>query len=331
MRLLAGDIGGTKTLLQLFEQPVGGAAPQPLRRARYHSAEWPGLAELVNHFLQGEGDVAAACFAVAGPVTHTADGDEHVRLTNLPWRLEGGALSAATGLPAVRLINDFEAVAFGIEALQPEELATLQDRPPEAGAPAAVLGAGTGLGVALLLPGPEGYRPWATEGGHVDFAPTDDLQAELLAELRGSLGRVSVERLLSGPGVVAIYRFLAARTPGSRPLPTEEDPAAAIARMADDNPRSTAARALDLFIDIYGAQAGNLALTTMARGGLYLAGGIAPKQLHRLQNGRFLAAFHDKGRMRPLLESLPVKVILNPEVGLLGAARAAARITAPAC
>lgn len=322
LRVLAGDIGGTKTLLQLAEFSPGALRPQRLlREARYDSAAWDDLTPLLADFLKDDPRPHAACLAVAGPVQGDA-ARQSARLTNLPWQLDSQRLGAGLGLPAVRLINDFEAVGYGIEALAADELVPLHARPARPDAPRLVLGAGTGLGVALLMPCGGGYQVFPTEAGHMDFAPGDALQDGLLAFLRAEHGHVSWERLVSGPGLVNIYRYLCQRADAEPALLAAVDPAAAIAGSGDD-PR--AAAALQLFIRLYGAIAGNLALACLARGGVYLAGGIATKILPHLQQGGFAHSYCDKGRMRAVVEAIPVQVVTNPQVGLLGALLLAAR------
>ncbi len=332
MRVLAGDIGGTKTLLRLAEvdprQPHG---VRLLAESRFESAAYRDLTDMVQEFLgangRGEG-LHAACFGVAGPVL--GDGQrQQAQLTNLPWRLDSQQLAADLQLPAVRLINDFQAMGYGIEALGPDDLVPLQTAPIDPQAPRVVLGAGTGLGVALLIPTAAHYEVYPTEGGHTDFAPRDGQQEALLHHLRPLFGRVSYERIVSGPGLVAIYRFLldqAGAAQQTDPLLAAADPAAAISHQAIVAADSRAAAALHLFVTIYGAFAGDLALTTLARGGVFVAGGIAPKIIDRLRNGEFISNFRDKGRMRPLVEQMSVQVVINQQTGLLGATLAASRL-----
>ncbi len=328
LRVLAGDIGGTKTLLQLAEFEAGELRPQQvLREQRFDSHAYQDLVPMLDAFLE-ESDLPlhGACFGVAGPV-HSDDDGQTARLTNLPWHLDSRRLAADLGLPAVRLINDFQAVGYGIEALLPEESTLLHDRPARPGAPRVVLGAGTGLGVALLLPCQGRYEAFPTEGGHTDFSGNDLQQDRLLAFLRGEFGHVSWERLVSGPGLVNIYRFLLQRdgvAPEQDRCLQAADPAAAIAIASQREPR--AEEALDLFCELFGAVAGNLALTTLAYGGVYLAGGIAPKLLHHLQRGGFARAYLDKGRMSDLVDTMPVRIVTHPNVGMLGALLAASRL-----
>ncbi|MFN2309329.1 MAG: glucokinase [Gammaproteobacteria bacterium] len=324
-RVLAVDVGGTHTRAAIAE--VAGSQCQCqcqiLRQQRYPSAEFPGLLPILQAFLSaGPEQPTRGSIAVAGPIS--ADGQQ-ARLTNLPWTVDGAALRETLGLDRLTLINDFAAVAHGIAALGPDDLETLQPGEPQAQAPRAVLGAGTGLGQALLAWTPAGYTVLATEGSHVDFAPQNDEQARLLRALQRDYGHVSYERLVSGPGLEFIYRFLRERRGG--PLPEAiarafqaGQAAPAISQAALEGTDRLAVQALDEFVAIFGAQAGNLALNSLPFGGLYLAGGIAPKILLKLRDGGFLAAFNAKGRMQPVTRRVPVQVITHPDPGLLGAA-----------
>jgi glucokinase len=328
--VLAGDIGGTKTLLALMDTEVGH---RTLAEQRYDSQAFDDFTQMLRLFVAdttGLPRPEAACFAIAGPVE-----GKRAKTTNLRWELDVDALANVLGTPRVRLINDFQAVGYGIEGLSGADVALLQVGDPRPQAPRAVLGAGTGLGQGILVWQYDHYEPLPTEGGHVDFAPTDDLQIELLRHLRHRFGRVSFERVLSGPGLHNIYQFLQERhseqaSPELRAAIEAGDPAAAISRAAVAGTDPLAVQALEMFVAIYGAQAGNLALTCLACGGLYVAGGIAPKLLDQLRSGPFMSQFLAKGRMSTLLAKVPVQVILNPKVGLLGAALAAGRIPPPA-
>jgi glucokinase len=324
--VLAGDIGGTKTWLRLAEASHG--VLRTVREQRFESAEFDGLVPMIGALLGSEStpaEISSACFGVAGPVE-----GRRATLTNLPWLVDADEIGQRCGIAAVRLINDFEAIGYGIEALEDHDIATLQIGRPVAKGPRAVLGAGTGLGVCLIVPDGERYRVIATEGGHVDFAPTDELQMGLLRFLQGRFGHVSYERILSGPGLVNIYEFLqdaGAQQPAAELASAlhTDGAAAAISQAALGGHDSCARAALQLFIAIYGAQAGNLALTALARGGVYLAGGIAPKVIEELKAGDFMRAFCDKGRFAALLSTIPVHVVMNPQVGLMGAALVASR------
>ncbi len=332
MRVLAGDIGGTKTRLLLAECAANTCIP--IVERTYTSASFTGLAPIVRVFLQGVGVTEApaecACFAVAGPVLETEAG-QIARITNLPWELRSAYLATELEIPRVRLINDFQGVGYGIDALGPDDFEVLQIGRETVRAPRAIIGAGTGLGQAILIWQNDHYEVYPTEGGHADFAPTDEWQMGLLRDLMREFGRVSYERVLSGPGLVRIYAFLrdnreAEESPALREAMHQGDPAAVISAYALTRDDPLANLALDLFIRIYGAQAGNFALTCLARGGVYVAGGIAPQIIERLRSDTFLTAFNDKGRMAPLTTEMPVRVILNPRVGLFGAALAAARL-----
>ncbi len=320
MSLLIGDIGGTHTRLRLVE-PQGNHF-ETLRESRYESGGYERFDGLLADFLNHCGErPTAACLGVAGPV-RDEDGRQRVQTTNLPWRLDSEALARETGVRPFALINDFEAVGHALDGLSGDQLACLQAGEPRPGGLRALIGAGTGLGQALLCPLDGDYRVLPTEGGHMDFAPQTPLQWQLAEALRARHGHVSVERLASGPGLAFIYEFLNDRETegGERPDP------AWISRQALEQGDAVALAALDEFTAIYGAQAGNLALACLPFGGLYVAGGIAPR-LHgeRFDRG-FMAAFLAKGRMEPLLRRIPVHIVMHPEPGLLGAARLAARL-----
>jgi glucokinase len=321
--ILAGDVGGTTTRLALFEP----GSPVPMALTRYSSQELPGLQEMVEAFLKTtQADVTAAAFGVAGPVV-----EGRTEAVNLAWPVDQASLRTVLGTERVWLLNDLEANAWGIGALGAADLAVLQEGDTHVGGNAAVISAGTGLGQAAIYRDAGGDHVFATEGGHADFAPADERQAELLAFLRAELGHVSWERVCSGMGLVNIERFLRARAGEPEPpwvtRATHErgDVAASIARAALDEADGASQDALELMIDIYGAQAGNLALSVMATGGVYVGGGIAPKILPRLRDGRFMRAFTAKGRFTHLVERIPVRVILNDLTALLGAARRAGR------
>jgi glucokinase len=333
MRILAGDIGGTKTLLQLADVDPDTDRCTVRAEQRFESSAYTSLAPMVREFLAsaGEAGVTAACFGVAGPVV---DDGEHQQagLTNLPWRLDSQELSRSLAIARVRLVNDFQAVGYGIEGLDPAHLAPVQARPCVSGGPRLVLGAGTGLGVAQLFRCGAHYEVHPTEAGHAAFAPCADQQVELLQYLRAEYGRVSRERVLSGGGIEAIYRFLGqtGAAAGGRidEVFSAPDPAAAISAGALDGSDPVAVKSLKLFASIYGSVAGDLALTTLATGGVYLAGGIAPKILPFIASDDFLTAFNDKGRMAPLTLGMSVQVVTEHKVGLLGAALAAGRLAA---
>ncbi len=316
--LLAGDIGGTKALLALAD--AGGVRFE----RRYRCRDFASFAALLERFLAAARvalgaapRIDRACLGVAGPV---ADG--RVRLTNLAWEIDAGILHVGE----VRLLNDFEASAHGIASLAAGDLATLQTGAPLAGAPRLLIGAGTGLGVAFVTAG----GVMAGEGGHVAFAPGDELQHALLRHLHPTLGRVELEHVVSGAGLVRIYAFLrdsgrGAESVAPRATLAAGDPAAAISRAALESGDALALAALDLFIACYGAAAGDFALAVLARGGVYLTGGIAPKILPRLRAGGFLAAFNAKDGFADAARACPVHVVTNERLGLLGAVAAARR------
>lgn len=318
--VLAGDIGGTKTLLALYGSQNGRL--ELLREARFASAEFAGLAEIVAVFLQDEIPVAA-CFGVAGPV---ADGI--CRATNLPWLLEETALSAALGGAPVKLLNDLEAIALGVTHL-PDQAFYCLNLGRAAPGNMAVIAAGTGLGEALLHWHGVGYAAIASEGGHCDFAPLNAEQDGLLAFLRERFaGHVSYERILSGSGLHLIYQYLLSEdgvpsNPQVDQALRDDDPAVAIARFGLSQGDAVCRQALVIFVRIYGQEAGNLALKCLARGGVVLAGGIAPKLLPVIKDGWFMEGFCDKGRFAGLLQDIPVRVCLEPQAPLLGAAAAA--------
>jgi glucokinase len=330
VRLLAGDIGGTKTYLALFERREDGSLVE-IEGATYTSVSFPGLAPMVELFRgQQAPSVDAAAFGVAGPVF-----DGQCRATNLPWRLDERVLQAELGIPRLRLINDFHAAALGILALPPEDVEVLQDRPADPDGLIAILGAGTGLGEAIVLPAGPGRgsqaRVLVSEGGHCDFAPRNELEIDLLRHLMRRHERVSYERVLSGPGLVAIYEFvvssdLAPEAEVVREELSSGDPGAVIGRRGIEGSDPACVKALDIFVSLYGAEAGNLALKVLPTGGLYLAGGIAPRILEKLKAGGFVEAMTAKGRMSPMLESLRVSVVTNPKAGLIGASRSAAAL-----
>lgn len=316
--VLAGDVGGTKTLLALAEP--AGESLRIVRETLFPSTRYSGLGEIVREFLDDMRDeVSAACFGLPGPVL-----DGACRTPNLPWFLTERDLARETKLARVQLVNDFAAAAMGVLVLPPEAFVTLQEGDAEPHGARAVIGAGTGLGQAVLFWDGHRYRPHATEGGHAGFAPQGELQRELLAYLERSYLPVSVERAVSGPGLLRIYRFLVERGVSTWPEVAEaivrEDPGEVIAHHALARTDIACEQALDLFVAAYGAEASNMALRTMATGGVYVGGGIAPKILPKLREGAFLEAFRSKGRMRELVSRIPLRVVLEPRAGLLGAA-----------
>ncbi|MDQ3907513.1 MAG: glucokinase [Acidobacteriota bacterium] len=321
--ILAGDIGGTKTNLALFD--TAGASPYaPRALASYPSAGFDSLEAILEEFVGAHRPerIDAACLAVAGPVVR-----DEVRATNLAWVVARASLAHVLETHRVFLINDLEATAYGIDTLRPEKLRTLNEGYPSRQGHRALIAAGTGLGMAALFWDGARHRPMPSEGGHSDFAPRGETQTELLNHLRRKFGgHVSVERVLSGLGLVNVYEFL--RDAGieeepnclAREIAEAEDLGATISAAALAGRAPIAERALEIFIDAYGAMAGNLALLVKPEGGLYVGGGIAPKILSRLSDGAFMRAYGDKGRMSPLAMSFPVRVILDDKTALYGAA-----------
>ena len=310
MNVIAGDVGGTKTLLQ-FVEIVDGESAVVLEH-RFDSGGYKTFDDLLGEFLgMAKRTVDAACFAVAGPVF-----ENRAEVTNLGWRIETAELTARFGIARVALINDFFAVALGVPLLHADDLVSLHPGDRKRGDPIAILGAGTGLGQAIVTFAGSDWGVIPSEGGHADFAPQDEEQARLFLFLHERHGHVSWERLLSGMGLVNIFTFLGGTT----------ENAAEVAQLAaDGDPR--AVRTLEIFVDIYGAEAGNMALRVLSRGGVFLAGGIAAKNLSFFTDGRFTAAFLRKGRFRELLGAMPIDLIVNEKVGLIGAAEMARRLS----
>lgn len=319
--ILAGDIGGTHTRLGLFSFAEGHVKLHTVEE--YASQQYPGLEQIILSFVASQSaTVEVCCFGVAGPVVQG-----RVQLTNLPWEIDARKASETLGYPVI-LINDLEATAYGISELGPDDFVSLQGGLPQQGN-RAVIAAGTGLGEAGLFWDGARHIPFACEGGHCDFAPNDALQVRLLEYLQSQGDHVSTERVVSGPGLVQIYSFLRAAAADAEPAWLAEemrrdDPAAAISRAALVGTSELCARAVDVFVSCYGAEAGNLALKMMAVGGVYVAGGIAPRILPKLQDGTFRNAFVRKGRLSDVLEAMPIRVVTNEKTGLLGAARCAA-------
>jgi len=317
MRILAGDVGGTTTRLQLIDfdtpEPRGRLAAEQF----FESGRYPSLATIAGEFLDDHPSepIEAACIAVAGPIQD--DGTvQSVQLTNLPWHEQNTQLADRLSIPRLTLINDFLAAGHGVNGLEEGDLVTLQAGKVVARAPRLLVGAGTGLGVALLTWQEGRYQPLATEGGHMDFAPASELQWRLWKSLHTKYGHVSWERLVSGPGLETIYQFLRAeqgKTEGT------ETPADISNRgMSGGDPLAT--QALDLFIELYGAFTGNLALASLPGAGVFIGGGIAPKIRDRMVRGDFIEAFRAKGRHAALLATLPVSLVTRSDLGLMGAA-----------
>ena len=332
--MLAADVGGTKTLLGLFKRAP--ERPVLIEAGEFVTLEYENLVPMIREFLKAEGvepkAIAAATFGVAGAVT-----DQVARLTNVPWLVDAAAISQATGLKAVHLLNDLESMAHSVAVLEANELAVLQQGVAQPGGNAGVIAAGTGLGEAILLNIDGRFHPGATEAGHADWGPRTPREIELLSTLIRVYGRASNEHVVSGPGLVNVYQFThdafgsrtwlsaAAYVPaktcaGVGPIGDPADLPAAITKSAFEKRCPKCVESLDLFVAAYGAESGNLALRTVATAGVYIGGGIAPKILPTLQSGRFLDAFRAKEPLADFVATIPVAVILNAEAGLLGAA-----------
>jgi glucokinase len=310
MQIVAGDVGGTKTILRFV-----GESGEAVER-RYDSASYVTFDALLGEFLSSipnRGSIDAACFAVAGPVI-----GGRAEVTNLRWMIESEALSRSVPITHVALVNDFYAVALGVPLLHADDLLSLNAGTRRKNEPIAILGAGTGLGEAMVTFAEEVWTVIPSEGGHADFAPQDEQQTRLWLDLQRKYGHVSWERLLSGMGLVNIFTFLGGRS---------EDPAQ-VAKLAEEG-EATALETMKIFVDVYGAETGNMALRLLARGGVFLAGGIAAKNIRYFTDGRFVEAFVRKGRFQDLLRDIPVDLITNERVGLLGAAEMARRIGRP--
>lgn len=337
--LLAGDIGGTKTILRLVEAAADASSLQTLHEATYPSQNYPDLMPIFQEFMAGrEEKPEKACFAIAGPVVKNT-----AKLTNLPWILDNQRLEAEMEIGQVSLINDFAAIGYGVLGLKSADIETLRSGELDPEEPIGVLGAGTGLGAAFVIKQGNNHRIFSSEGGHGDFAPRNELEFQLLKYLREkyNVGRISIERVVSGQGIVAIYQFLRDRQMCQESpevgdvIRTWEqefgrektvDPAATIAIAATEKRDRLSEQTMQIFIEAYGAAAGNLALTLLPYGGLYIAGGIAAKNPALLKEGSFLQAFSDKGRVSKLLEKVSVHIVLNQQVGLIGSAICAAQL-----
>jgi glucokinase len=330
MRVLAGDLGGTKTLLCIAE--VKDGVRRILRQQRLENAKFRDFAEVLKTFLgddPGTG-LSGACFGIAGPVRDTPHG-QYVKVTNLPWEIDSAALAREFDFKHICLINDFVAIGHAIEMLEEKEFMALNRGQPDVNGPRGVIGAGTGLGQAILIKRASHYDVIATEGSKADFGPTNELQLDLARYLIQRYGRGSYELILSGPGLVRLYEFLRERgeapeSPAVAQAMKQGDPAAVITQAGTEGKDALANATLDLFVAIYGAQAGNLALTVGATGGMYIAGGIAPKLIGRLADGSFMRSFSNRAKMSDYVNAIPVWVVMNPEIGLLGAVAVASRL-----
>jgi glucokinase len=315
--ILASDVGGTRTRLALFDK-----VENPPRRLKvYCSKEFSSLSGIIRHFLDdGNEELSAACLAVAGPVRHGM-----VKTPNLPWTIDQAQMARVTGVTNIHLINDLEATAWGISRLDPQDFVTLNTGEADREGNAALIAAGTGLGEAGLMRVNGIWHPIASEGGHVDFAPRDELQLDLLRYLERRYGHVSYERVLSGPGLHNIFCFLRETGRFTSPDWLDEavrlgDPAAEIASAAIHKAIPICLEAIEIFVSIYGAEAGNLALKLYASGGVFIGGGIAPKLLEALRKPVFLESFAGKGRLEEVLLKIPIQIITNELTALLGAA-----------
>ncbi|MGI9166856.1 MAG: glucokinase [Pyrinomonadaceae bacterium] len=322
--ILAGDIGGTKTNIALF-QTNGSEVGSVIRQRTFRSADYESLESILQEFIgETEPGITSACFGIAAPVIQG-----RAKTPNLNWTISDEALADLLRIDQVWLINDLEATAYGIETLGDSQLLTLNAGEPKSGGNRALIAAGTGLGMAGIFYRNGHYHPMPSEGGHSDFAPRTPLELELFQYLSEKFaGHVSYERVLSGPGLFNVYSFLRDQNFAEEPAWLAEqiasgDKTAAVSTAASANKSELAVKALDMFVAVYGAMAGNLALLMMAGGGLYVGGGIAPKILEKLKDGTFMKAFTDKGRLSTLVASIPVHIILDDKTALFGAASAA--------
>ena len=319
--ILAGDVGGTKVHLALYDFSQGSLIH--LQDERFPAQEYDNLEVITREFLSRctQGDITAACFGVPGPVRQG-----RLKLTNLPWTLDSEQLSAALNIPHLFLINDLEANGYGVAELKPDQIFTLNPGDRGAVGNRAIVSAGTGLGEGVMVWDGHRHVPMASEGGHCDFAARNPLEIEMLQYLMAKLGgRVSFERVVSGLGIHNIYEFLrdAKKMPESPELQERikyEDPNAVIGELGESGKNELCAKTLEVFVSAYGAEAGNMALKVLALGGMYIGGGIAPKILNTMRSGAFMKAFTDKGRLSNLLVKTPVHVILESRCALMGAA-----------
>ena len=319
--ILAGEIGATRTRLAAFD--TEGNRLNCVVEKTYKSQEHSGLGEILPQFTRTEGiPVHSACFGVAGPVRAGRS-----KISNLPWTIDAKELAAQLKLPTVGLLNDLEAYAYGIDALESKDFITISKGSEDAEGNRAVISAKTGLGMAGLFWDGFRHHPFACEGGHADFAPRDTIQTELLAYLQKEYGRVSCERILSGPGIRHIYDFLRDTKKAEEPadlraqVNAAADASPLISRLALEGKSPICEQTLSIFVSVFGAEAGNCALRYMTTGGIYIGGVIAAKIAPKMQDGTFIQAFLDKGRMASILKDMPVQIIVNDDCGLIGAAR----------
>jgi len=319
--ILAGEIGATRTRLAAYE--TEGSRLNCVVQKNYPSHDYASLAEILPQFTRSEGiPVHSACFGVAGPVRAGRS-----KISNLPWTIDAKELATQLKLPTAGLLNDLEAYAYGVDALESKDFITISQGSADAEGNRAVISAKTGLGMAGLYWDGFRHHPFACEGGHADFAPRDAVQADLLMYLQKKYGHVSCERVLSGPGLNDIYNFLRdtkkAEEPAelSQQMSATADPSPLISRFALEGKYAICEQALSIFVLVFGAEAGNCALRYMSTGGIYIGGVIAAKIAPKMQDGTFIKAFLDKGRMETLLKDMPVQIIANDDAGLIGAAR----------
>src|ERR1700674_5339248 len=319
--ILSGEIGATRTRLAAFD--IEGNRLQCVVEKTYMSQEHGGLSELLAQFTRSEGiPVHSACFGVAGPVRAGRS-----KISNLPWIIDAKEVAKQLRLNSVGLLNDMEAYAYGIDGLETKDFITLSEGTEEAEGNRAVISAKTGLGMAGLYWDGFRHHPFACEGGHADFAPRNDLQMELLAYLQKKYGRISCERILSGPGIKNIYDFLRDAQKAEEPewlrtqMSTAPDPPALISQMALAGKAAICDQTLSIFVSVFGAQTGNCALNFMSTGGIFIGGSIAAKIVPKMKDPVFLESFLDKGRMETILRDMPVKIVANDDCGMIGAAR----------
>jgi glucokinase len=319
--ILAGEIGATRARMAAFQ--LEGNKLQCAIEKTYKSQEHGGLSQIVGHFVQTEGvPVHSACFGVAGPVRAGRS-----KISNLEWTIDSRELATQLRLASVGLLNDLEAYAYGVDGLESKDLVTLSDGAEDAEGNRAVISARTGLGIAGLFWDGFRHHPFACEGGHADFAPKNHLEMELAQYLRNKYEHVSCERILSGPGIKNIYDFLRDSKKADEPAGLREqmsqakDPPALISQLALEHKAEICEQALSIFVSVYGSETGNCALSFMATGGVFIGGSIAAKIVPKMQDPIFMKSFLDKGRMRSLLSDMPVKIIVNDDAGIIGAAR----------
>jgi glucokinase len=319
--ILAGEIGATRTRLAAFEKE--GSRLQLVVEKTYLSQEHSGLPEIISAFVKAEGiGVHNACFGVAGPVRRGRS-----KISNLPWVIDSRDLAKQLRLDAVGMINDLEAYAYGIDGLDSKDFVTLNAGSEDAEGNRAVISARTGLGVACLYWDGFRHHPFGCEGGHSDFAPRNSLEMELLAYLQNKYGRISCERLLSGPGIKNIYDFLRDTQKTEEPqwlkdqIGAAADPPALISQLAEEGKAAICDQTMTIFVSIYGAETGNVALNFLSTGGIFIGGSVAAKNVSRMKDPIFMQSFLDKGRMESLLKDMPVTIVLNDDSGIIGAAR----------